>query len=77
MRPTRSLAEAWVRSPSAPRRSWASVVMATRQPLPVSETWYSGGIRASVKNTWLNDACPFICRNWRTSTPGCSISRTK
>ena len=35
------------------------------------------GTSASVKNTWLNEAWPFICRSGCTSTPGCRMSRTK
>src|ERR1039458_9830918 len=46
-----------------------TVSVATAQPRPTCETRYSGGTSALVKNTWLNDAYPFICRSGRTSTP--------
>src|SRR6266446_9716509 len=77
MRPGLSEGIAQLRSASAPRRSCISVVVVTAQPLPTSETRNSGSTLASVKNTWLNEAYPFICRNGCTVTPGCFISRMK
>ncbi len=53
----------------ANRRSWASVVERPRHPSPGSPTIRSTGMRASVRNTSLNDAWRFICRSGRTSTP--------
>ena len=38
---------------------------------------WSPGTRASVRNTSLNEACPFIWRSGRTSTPGWCIGSTK
>ena len=48
-------------------RAWST---ATRQPPPASPTTLASGTRASVRNTSLNEACPFIWRSGRTSTPG-------
>src|SRR5579883_1582495 len=76
-RPGRSDAMPQLEIPSAPRRSCINVVVATAQPLPTSPTKFSGGTSASVKNTWLNDAYPFIWRRGRTSTPGWWMSKTK
>ena len=50
-------------APSAPRRSCISVVVVTAQPSPTSADQESGSTLASVKNTWLNEAWPFICRS--------------
>ena len=58
-------------------RSWASVVMAMRHPSPASPTRLAAGTRASVRNTSLNEAWPFIWRSGRTSTPGWCIGSTK
>src|SRR5438552_7846799 len=77
MRPGLSEGIAQLRSASAPRRSCIRVVVVTAQPLPTSETRNCGSTLASVKNTWLNEAYPFIWRNGCTVTPGCLISRMK
>ena len=58
-------------------RSLASVVMATAQPLFSPPRMCSWGTRASVKNTSLKWAPPFICFSGRTSTPGWSMSNRK
>ncbi len=65
------------RADGASRRSCASVVSATAQPPPMAPTTFPAGIRAWSRNTWLNDACPFICRSGLASTPGWRIGRMK
>ena len=37
----------------------------------------AAGTRASLMKTSLNEACSFICRSGRTSTPGWRIGRAK
>ena len=76
-RPAPSVPLAQLRSPSAPRRSCISVVFVTVQPSPTVERISSGGTMASVRNTWLKLAYPFICRSGCTVTPGCFMSIMK
>ncbi len=59
------------RAHTAPR-SYASTVIAIRQPSPIWPTRFSRGTRASSKNTSPNSLSPVICRRRRTVTPGVS-----
>ena len=61
----------------ASRRSWARVVRATVHPCPTSPITLAAGTRASVRNTSLNEAWPFIWRNGLTSMPGWCMGRAK
>ena len=54
-------------------RSWASVVLATTQPLLRPPTTLSFGQRALSKKTSLNSAVPSGWVMPRTSMPGCFI----
>ena len=51
-------------------RSFASVVLATRQPPLTSPTTQSSGTNTSSRKTWLKRESPVISRSGRTSTPG-------
>jgi hypothetical protein len=53
------------------------VASAADHPWCTSPTTQSRGMRASVRNTSLNDEWKFIWRSDRTSTPGWRIGRTK
>ncbi|GIU87553.1 MAG: hypothetical protein KatS3mg009_2068 [Acidimicrobiia bacterium] len=58
-------------------RSWASVVMATRQPSSTGPRVHSTGTRTSVKNTSLKSRSPVIVVSGRTSMPGRRMSTSR
>ena len=55
---------------ATPPRSYASVVIATRQPSCSGPSSASTGTRTSVKKISLNSCSPVIVTSGRTSTPG-------
>ena len=57
-------------------RSSPRVVSVVAQPPLTSPTTSRSHTTASSRNTSLNSALPFICRNGRTSTPGWCMSST-
>ena len=58
-------------------RSWASVVLATTQPLFTPPTTLSSGQRASSKKTSLNSAVPSGWVIGRTWIPSCCMGTSR
>src|SRR5829696_2488116 len=70
---SRSLPKSMAAVVTCDPRSKPSRVIAVGHPPPTPPTTLSAGVRASVRKTSLNEACPAALTIGRTTTPGWSI----